>query len=262
MATARIIRFVLRSCMAAMFCLLVVSARAEEVTVRLGYSEIPAPPWQIGHDQSPPGIAFEVIREVGARLGIRFEFIRYPNKRVLWTLGKNELEGAFMYSYEPERTRQGVYPERNGLPDPSRRLATLSYYLYRMKGEPVIWDGKTVRGGNIVIGANEGYSIAEDLRQLGLKVFEARGTEKGFRMLQLGRISAMAHQDCVADPWLAAHDPEGKIEKLEPPLRTKHYYLIFSHAFMEKHRDLAMKIWDEIAVVRDTVMAKAMKSYQ
>jgi len=46
--------------------------------------------------------------------------------------------------------------------------------------------------------------------------------------------------------------PESHIEKVEPPLDSKDYYLIFSHQFVTGHPQLANQIRDKIQRMRES----------
>ena len=72
------------------------------------------------------------------------------------------IDGAFMFSYNAERGSYSVYPSLRGKPDSSRKIATLSYFIYKIKGNPLNWDGKNFYGIDFSdsknrIGANSGY---------------------------------------------------------------------------------------------------------
>ncbi|PKL19437.1 MAG: hypothetical protein CVV49_01100 [Spirochaetae bacterium HGW-Spirochaetae-5] len=142
---------------------------AEENTIRLGYSDAEAFPFQIRDDKNPPGIAFEIISEAAKLTGVKIKYVRLPNRRVQLSLREGDLiDGAFMFSYSEERNVNGFYPSMQGKPDGNRRIATLSYYIYRKKGSSINWDGKKFSGFDtsdpkIKIGANSGYSVVGDL---------------------------------------------------------------------------------------------------
>lgn len=56
------------------------------------------------------------------------------------------MDAAIKMSYSVERaTKVGVYPMREGKPDPAKRLLTESYSLYQLKGGKSQWDGTTLR---------------------------------------------------------------------------------------------------------------------
>ncbi len=105
------------------------AAYATDIPIRLGYSDAEAFPFQIRHDADPPGIAIEIIDQVGTDLGLKFIFVQLPNKRVQLSLSEGtQIDGAFMYSYKTDREINGQYPMKDGKLDEEKRLATLSYY--------------------------------------------------------------------------------------------------------------------------------------
>jgi polar amino acid transport system substrate-binding protein len=107
-------------------------AYSEDMKLRLVYSDIESFPIQIGNGMDiadPPGIAVELIKRAAEALGLKVEFVRRPNKRVLIELQKGIADGAFCFSFTEERLQYGRYPMRNGQLDNSRRVTVISYYL-------------------------------------------------------------------------------------------------------------------------------------
>lgn len=236
------------------------SAHAESITLRLGYSDAEAPPYQIRHDAEPSGVAMDIIRQAATDIGIHLEFQRTPNRRVLENLKLGEIDGAFMFSFNSERLHNGQYPMKDGKLDEEKRIAVLSYFLYRRRGADLHWDGHSLSGTALYIGANNGYSIVNDLRKMGVAVEEARTTEQNFSKLKLGRIAAVAHQDLVADPYLQSTDMR-QVEKLYPPLSTKSYFLMLSHSFVARHPELADRLWTRIGQIRDSKTQEVLPQY-
>jgi len=243
------------------------SVHATGTQIRLGYSDVEAFPFQIKHDADPPGIAIEIIRQVGKDLGISIVFVRLPNKRVQYSLFKGkEIDGAFMYSFKADREINGKYPMKSGTVDEEKKLASLSYYIYKLKENRFQWDGKKFSGvdfndNNMVVGANSGYSIVSDLERMGLEVDEgAKSTHQNFMKLLKGRITGYAHQDLVADNYIKTKSIT-TVEKLPIPLVTKPYFLMFSHQFAQKNPHITQKFWDKIAEIRDIVTKKVVQKY-
>ncbi len=237
-----------------------------DIQIKFGYSDVEAFPFQINHEAQPPGIALEIITRVAKDIGISIIFLQLPNKRVLHSLQKGEIDGAFMYSYKPERESDGHFPMKNGKPDEKKRIATLSYYMYKLKDCPLQWDGEKLScpDFNVInnkIGANTGYSIVDDLKNKGIEVDDgARTTDQNFKKLLNKRIIGYAHQNLVADNYIK-HNNITAIEKLPIPIVTKSYYLLFSHQFMKKNPQLAEKIWNHIAEVRESVTKDVAPKY-
>ncbi len=241
---------------------------AEENTIRLGYSDSEAFPYQISDDRNPPGIAFEIISEAAKQTGIKIIYVKLPNKRVQNSLKDGAvIDGAFMFSYDESRNVNGVYPSINGKPDGSKRIATLSYYIYKKKGSSLNWDGKNFSGINFAdttnsIGANSGYSVVNDLLKKGVSVDDgSKTTEQNFLKLQTGRISGFAHQDLVADNYLLSKKING-IEKLLKPFIQKNYFLMFSHQYYNNNRQTAEKLWNKIGEIRDRKTASVLHKYK
>ena len=236
---------------------------AQNKPFRLAYSDVSTYPYQVGEGlqiPEPAGISIDIIKQAAKDNGITIEFHRLPNKRVLLELQSGVIDGAFIFSHNAERQVFAEYPRKNGVPDPARRVARLSYYLYRQKNSPVTWNGSQFQGLQGPIGANAGYSIIGDLRKMGVTVEEAKSTEQNFNKLQLGRLAAVATQDNIADPYLQKNQLHD-IEKLPLPLAEKDYFLIFNRSFTEKNRQQVEKLWDRIGVIRDQITHKQLPHY-
>jgi polar amino acid transport system substrate-binding protein len=185
------------------------------------------------------------------------------NPRVLRSVELGEVDGAILFSFDAERGRLMTYPMKGEQPDATRRLATLSYYLYRRRGGSINWDGTTLSNPeNLTVGINAGFAIADMLAHLGIKLEDVQTTEQNLGKLRLGRIGAYAMQEHIADPAIKQKHLENEIEKLPAPLATKHYYLTFSHKFYAAHPEIAEKIWSAIAEQRDGKTKALMRHYQ
>jgi polar amino acid transport system substrate-binding protein len=223
--------------------------------ITLVYETTHNPPQALGRgtaiDRKKPGLTLELLRLVGERLGIEFTYKRMPWKRGLYLLEKNEVDGIFHASYKKEREAVGVYPKLDGKPDESRAIFFQSYVLYKPKGSLIEFDGKEITNADGDIGVISNYAIADDLRQKGYEIKESKTQKINFDKLAKGRIVAFAMLENMGDDYLIRNsDIYTNIVKVQPPLSTKAYHLLFSHGFMEENRDLAARIWDTIAEIK------------
>lgn len=246
----------MRTLMAWLFgaCLLSSGASAAEV-LRAAYEDKPLPPFYMGAgveiDPAAPGVSVELLREAAQAAGIDIQFERMPWTRCLKSLQRGEVDAIFNASFKEERLEAGVYPMVGGKPDPSRRITTLAYMLYRLKGGPVTWDGKTIGGlGDSPVGAQAGYSVVEDLTHMGVKPEEAADTLTNFKKLASNRIRAVAQLEASGDAALAG-GAFPSIEKVKQPLITKDYFLMFSHQYYGANKDAAERLWGKLAEIRD-----------
>lgn len=247
---------------ASVFLLASLPAQARD-TLTIGLNDRGAYPYVTGEGAAiaePPGLAIDLMRAVGERLRIDLRFVRMPGLRVLSELQDGDLDAALLYSHSTDREAFGAYPMRDGRPDPARRLATLSYVLYRPVGSRLEWTGERFLNLDGRIGANLNYSIVEDLRNLGAAVVEVRSTADSFRMLLAGRIAGVADHAVVADAYLAAAGLTG-IEKARPSLREKAYYLMLSRQYAAAHAERAAAIWEAIGELRDPTTDRLLPRY-
>lgn len=149
----------------------------------------------------------------------------------------------------------------NGEPDASKRIGSIAYHLYKLDKSRIDYDGKTIKNVGGPIGVNLGYSIADDIRKMGLTVEEVKSTEANLKKLQLGRIAAFAGQDVDTDVWLEHKDYAG-IVKLPTPLASKDYFLLFSKQYLAAHPDIAHKFWTRLGEIRDETVKKLAPKYR
>lgn len=229
------------------------------------YSDIESFPYQMGRGEKvadPPGIAVELISQAAEAAGVRLRFIRVPNKRVLYDLKEDKVDGIFSFSFSPERAAFGRYPMRNGKADSSRRIMTASYYLYKMTGSPIDWDGKAFTGIQGKVGINRGYSIINELEGMNIPFEEATDTKQNIKKLLLGRIVGYIGQNLTTDRIIKEHPEKFKnVEKVPIPVATKDYYLVLSDQFVRQHSRAAEKLWIEIGERRDAETSRLIGKY-
>lgn len=239
------------------------SAQAADV-LRAAYEDKAQPPYYLGDsatvEADRPGVSVELLRMAAKEIGIEVEFVRMPWVRCLKSLQKGEIDATFNSSFKDDRLEFGVYPMAGGKPDASRRIATLTYALYRLKGSPVHWNGKAIEGLDGPVGVQSGYSIVEDLGRMGVKTEEAQASLTNFKKLASKRIPAVAAQEVNGDAVLATGEFPG-VEKISPPLVTKDYFVMFSHQFYDSKKALAERLWAKLAEVREREVAKLYAKY-
>jgi polar amino acid transport system substrate-binding protein len=196
-----------------------------------------------------PGLTLELLKELGRRLQVNLKLERYPWKRALYLVETGEADGVFHASYKAEREKIGVYPKTaEGAPDPSRAIFVQSYALHVLRGSTVRWDGKTIGGlEDRTVGATAGYSIVDDLRKQGVEVETGKVQEINLDKLVAGRIAAYAELENMAAAAIAANPAAyADVVKLSPPLVSKPYYLLLSHAFVDRDPALADAVFETI----------------
>ncbi len=237
-----------------------------EITFTVAYENKVQFPYYMGETAKvlaeKPGAAVELVKLIESKVpGIKVELKRYPWKRCLSELEQGNASGAFNASYKEKRLKFGAYPLKDGSVDTSRRLTTIAYSFYKKKGTDFSWDGKKASGKIKSIGAPRGYSIVGDLKKLGLKVTEANSTEANLKKLLAGRVSAVALQEVTGDYFLKESAQFNDLEKVQPPLKTKPYYLMISNQFKAKHPKVAEQIWDAVAELREQKLQGLTEKY-
>jgi polar amino acid transport system substrate-binding protein len=249
-------------------CLFLAAVRpaAAETVLHIAYEDKTQFPYYMGDTQrvqEKPGAAVELVKLLEERIpGLQIKFSRYPWKRCLAMLETGQVDGIFNASYSPARTRIGEYPWKNGQVDPTRRLTTISYHLYSRPNADLGWNGKAFEDTDLEIGAPLGYSIVNDLENLGVSVMKVRSSRQSLQLLDAGRVDAVALQSVTADFLLRrSTDQLEGIVRIDPPLKTKPYYLMLSRQFKSANPELAEQIWDGIGQLREEMLETLSQSY-
>lgn len=219
--------------------------------LRLCYERMDIPPWRTLDGK---GLNIELIRMAAARAGVGIEFVTLPWKRCLSEMQDGTLQGVFAASFSPDRLILGAYPGGKTA-DPSMQLYVDGYVLVKRRQDAVQWDGKSISGMQGAVGAQVGYSVANDLRKMGVPVDESSQTaQELLQKLQLGRIGAAALGTSDAAKLLAdtgkGNALAASLDVLPVPLVQKAYYLMLSNQLVQDHPDVANRLWQQIGVAR------------
>ncbi len=232
----------------------------------VAYEDKEQPPYYFGYSTkipTNPGIAVEIVKGLQKRIpDLQLNLVRYPWKRGLFLLEKGKIDALFKATYKPERLKLGAYPMKNGKIDVGRKIAMMSNSLYKLKESSIDWNGKSFVNlkGNVCV--PRGYAIANTLKQKGVFVVESDGSLSCLQKLRLARVEAIALQDVTGDALLRKSPKQFKdIIKVAPPLTTKPQYLMLSNQFVDKHPELAEKIWDTIATIRREELDRISEKY-
>ncbi|MDN3612740.1 transporter substrate-binding domain-containing protein [Vibrio ostreicida] len=230
-------------------------------TLKLAYSDVESyhSKWVPVKRWRPPGFALDVINRVSSMLGIDVEYVRLPGKRVLQEIASGNVDGGFVFSFNPNRAKLARYPMKDGALVKEQRIANIGYYFYTLKDSGVKWDGVKLDNFDQKIGAHLGFSIVNELKNKQLKVHEVKTTEQLFTMLTLQRLSAIAVQDTTANQFMRDERISG-VEQLKPAVTIKEYYLVFSHQFFDSSPSSPTKYGKRLRV-RDETFAKQGSQY-
>ncbi len=227
-------------------------------SMKFCHEDVDVYPWVL---KDRPGLNVIHMRAVEQKLGVKFEISPLPWKRCQEDLREGKVDGIFAASFKTERLEIGHYPMAGDKTDAARAMMYDGYSLYRLKGGSAQWDGSklTVAGA---VGAQPGYSIIDQLKQLGARVDEgAKTADDNLKKLVAGRIEAVALQTLEGDNALSS-TPEfaSKVEKVKPPLVDKPFFLMLSKQFVAKYGDYSKNIWKTLAEVRESPDYKAKMS--
>ncbi|GEM_PF-1139167 len=212
-----------------------------------------------------PGLTVELLRMTAQKLGINLKFQRMPWKRCEYMVQHGLAHGMFHASYNRERTQYALYPMKDGKPDPSRAVFTQSYHFYAAKQRHVEWDGLELRNhGAKPVGITLGYSVAKDLDELDIRYVEFADQETGLISLVEDRVGALAGLANMMDPAIKESSHRFQtVEKLFPPIRTKPYYVVFSHTLAKTDPTLPDRFWNTMKKMEGSAaFKKRIRFYQ
>ncbi len=230
-------------------------------SLNIAYANVESFPYFLTRSNSVPknpGISVEIIQMVCKELNIQGDFSRLPGKRVLVNLKRNLVDGAFLFSYKPERAVFSAYPLQDGQVNAALKMDTISYFFYTLKDSPITWKNGQL-GGTNKVGVNLGYSVIGQIKKMGLGVNEVQSTVESLKILLKKRVLVVAAQEYPFERHWAAHT--GKINKLYPPIRTKDYFFIFSQDFYLKNTEFCNDFWEKIAQVSKREYPRLIKKY-
>ncbi len=200
-----------------------------------------------------PGIEIELYQLVAEILSLDVRLERRPWNLCLHLIEQNKVDGIFPASFKSSRTKIGTYPMKNGKVDTTRKTRNNGYFLYKLKKDPIHWDGHEFKNVSGLVGIPLGWSIAEDLKPKYHFIREETVNRKTPKLLIHKRLQGFVCLETVFDAYLEKYPNDyGNIEKVKPPIWEKPYYLMLSHKFTRNRPKLAEQIWDTIKAVKQT----------
>ncbi|MEJ6000204.1 substrate-binding periplasmic protein [Paucibacter soli] len=200
-------------------------------------------------------IGFAIMQAASQRWsGLKLRFEAMPWLRCLRDVAAGEQDAVMGASITAERASTMVFPAlADGSEDRSKRMYSLGYVLLRPRGSSLSWDGQQFRNLQGALGAQHGYSIAEHVRAMGLKVDDGALTAAALlKKFELGRVEGLLmSQSHMAGRTTPPEWPEGA-ELAGPPLLQKNYFLAFSKAFMQQYASQARQLWQAVEQARDS----------
>ncbi|MDT9000686.1 transporter substrate-binding domain-containing protein [Paucibacter sp. APW11] len=217
-------------------------------------------PWLL---KAKPGYSQIMVQQLEKQLGVPITLKAMPWKQCLAEVKAGTMDAAINASYSKDRAEFAQYPVKlDGEADATKRMYRTSYALYKLKGASLSWDGQKLNASG-VIGAQTGFSIVAQLKELGAKVEDSSPTaEELLSRVANGRYLAAALQTSEAENTLSANAGlAAKLEKVMPTLVEKPYYTVFSKPFFSKYGQTAREVWRIEAKIRESAEFKASVSH-
>ena len=210
----------------------------------------------INNDPARLGVGERLLIDAGAQAGLSIELMRYPTRRCRQQLLLGKLEG-WVAAPTPGNQADATFPQRAGLVDASRRLASLNMVWVQRRESTLTWDGKTWLGSapnDLLIGVRAGQNSAiEPLKKMGFRVDDAAfNVPQLFRKLLAKRIDlVLALQEEVHSALLGADAQPHLIHVWPEPLFSLDFHVsIGKHLSPERHAQ-AEALWNAIGDLRE-----------
>ncbi len=242
-------------------------AAVTAVPVRLGYANQPFEPYQRGYGEQqevPPGLAVDLIVDTARELGIRLKIDRMPLRRLVQETRYGGLQGAFSFSYSPERLGYLAYPmTHDGEIDGNKALFAVDYYFFTRPG----FDTHLLALGpqalaHYRVGVLKDSAAAQYLDALHIHYDAARTAELNLEKLRRGRLDMVLGPE---EPTLRQIRELGwsrEIRRSSRPLFHWNYFLVFKREFYQQNWPLCEAWWRQIQQRRDSVIQERMPLYR
>lgn len=238
-----------------------VPAWAQARHLRVCMTDTPHIPWRqaiLPGQVSPRGLDYELLDAFERQSGWRVVRLPMASRRCLVELQMGRVDATIGLSYTEDRSAYLRFPMKGGQPDASLALRQDGYSLYFLGDGGVRWDGRQIQlpaGG--VLEAPAGHSIAQQLRARGHTVGErSRHTVELLRWVADGEIAAAALHTSEAEAQRSMDPRFAKIQRGEPALVVKPYFVAFSNEFA-RHNEAALPgLW------RGFLQASRFPAYQ
>ncbi|BDX04972.1 hypothetical protein [Planctobacterium marinum] len=236
-------------------------------TLRMCYEEQELTPFYTGTGLKPPaenpGVMIEMLQLLDAAMPqVRIEFERVPWQRCLNQLAKNTSE-LVIAGYQDERTKIGVYPMKNGLPDATRAIAATRYCLFTHRDSLLTWDGAQFNMHPAKpVAVPQGYTVVSVLEKHDIPFVKTNSSKSALNLLQKS-LAEGAVTHCQSGGYFLYQNKEQPLNFIahSPPLVNQYGYLLFSQDFWQQQQQLVSQIWDQAAVIKGQHFSRLLEKY-
>ncbi len=208
-------------------------------------------PFTYSQGDQVKGIHIDVVRKALSNLNYPVRFYPKPWKRCLQDIKNGKYDAIISASYKPERAEYILYPDDAAIREKSVwRITQVEYVVITNFDEPYTFYGD-LKSLPQPVRAPLGYSIVDDLKSAGIKVFEAPDTmDCVTRLVKSGRGSFIAPPQNAMDLQLE-EEFKGKLKIHPNPIKSKSYFMGFAVKNQKLDRKSIRAIWNEIARLRE-----------
>ncbi|ODN41794.1 substrate-binding periplasmic protein [Piscirickettsia litoralis] len=186
-------------------------------------------PFVFTKDGQVTGLQTDIIKAALTKAGFEYSITPLPWKRCLSEMKKGKVDAAATASYKAKRAVYMNYPKDAATAKESNwRVSQVAYVVVSLAKDNYNYSGdlKTLPQPVYV---PSGYSIAEDLRKLGLKVDDkAKSDLNNFKKLKRIKKGSVVTLLQLAQAVIKSPGMEDIFVIQKDPIKSKSYYLPFS----------------------------------
>jgi polar amino acid transport system substrate-binding protein len=221
--------------------------------LRVCLTDAPHAPWRIADSDGQVrgrGLDFELVKAMQGRSRYLIDVQVLSGRRCLVELQLGRFDATIGPSHTQERAEFLRYPMRKGELDVSQALRWDSYSLYRHPSAQIGWDGRDLRlPAGVSVAVQSGHAIAPLLQAAGHPVDEnLRRADLILQQLVAGTIQVAALQTSEAEWLRQRHVGWQIVQRLEPPLKVKPYFVVFSERFAREHEAELPRLWQAFSL--------------
>jgi hypothetical protein len=218
--------------------------------LRVGIVDQHRPPYFIGRgavEAARPGATVELLREAGASAGCKVVSVRLPALRLRHALETGTIDAMLMEAGTEDAQAFALPLDAGGHADTARGLPMFTMAFVRAADKAAADADPALFFATRTLGVNNGATLAVKLRKEGLRVDDgAADSARNLEKLARGRIdgyAAIMVAPTDADANVAALYGE-QLQRMERPLRTQHFWLVFTRSYQHSNRAQVDAMWD------------------
>lgn len=218
-----------------------------------------------GEKNRPTGVIVEIAKLALEQTSINYSFHVLPWKRCLQYVRDGVMDSALGASFNKERSTYMDYPTgaKRAAKNNEKaefRIIQADYVVVSLASQNFEFTGEFEKIPSPIY-IPSGYSIASDLRELGLEVdSQAKEDLTNFLKLEKRKIGSVIVIRPLAERYIRENVKKNFFKISKKSIKSKSTFLTFSKKTKIK-KNLQLNIWNAIKNVRETQVNKIIQKY-